>query len=516
MSVRVPRDRSRGGRVLWSFPWRPSAAVGGRSGGQAPVAVETAAVVAAGSGGPRTRPGLGDGATGGPWHPSRRALTVGLLLTIASVAFEALAVATVMPAAAGDLGGLGLYGWAFSAFLLTNLVGIVVAGGEADRRTPAAPFLGGVALFAAGLLVGGLAPTMPILIAGRALQGFGGGVIGSVAYVAVGRGYPESARPRMLALQSTAWVVPGLIGPAVAGLVADGVGWRWVFLGLAPLPPLAAGLALPALRRIPRGAATTRDLGRIGAAAALAAGAGVLLSGVGRDEVRVAAPLAVAGIALAVPALRRLLPPGTLRAAPGLPAAVAAMALLNLAFFGVDAFVPLALVEERGRSVRFGGLVLTAATITWTIGSWLQARFAPRSSRRLLVGLGLVLVAVGSGGATLVLWPAVPVAVGPLAWGVAGLGIGLAFSTLSLVVLETATPGEEGAAASSLQLANVLGGGLGTGIGGALIGLAAGDGGSLQPALLTQNLAMIGVALAAVAVAGRLPARRPAPAPSSR
>ena len=67
---------------------------------------------------------------------------------------------------------------------------------------------------------------MPALIGGRALQGIGGGGIGSVAYVAVGRGYPEGAKPRMLALLSTAWVVPGLIGPALAGLVVEGVGWR--------------------------------------------------------------------------------------------------------------------------------------------------------------------------------------------------------------------------------------------------------------------------------------------------
>lgn len=447
------------------------------------------------------------GRTGGPWARGRGVLTVGLLLTVAGVAFEALAVATVMPATADDLGGLGLYGWAFSAFLLTNLVGIVVAGGLADRQGPAGPFLAGVALFAGGLLLGGLAPTMPILIAGRALQGFGGGVIGSVAYVAVGRGYPEAARPRMLALLSTAWVVPGLVGPALAGLVAEGVGWRWVFLGLAPLPPLAAILALPALRRIPAGSGPGGGWGRAGAAATLAAGAGLLLAGLGRREPLVAVPMVLAGAALGLPALRRLLPDGSLRAAPGLPAAVATMGLLNLAFFGVDAFVPLALVELRGRSVGFAGLALTAATITWTTGSWLQARFAPRTSRRLLVRLGLALVAVGCAMTALVLWPATPPIVAPAAWAVAGLGMGLAFSTLSLTVLETATTGQEGAATSSLQLANVLGGGLGTGIGGALVGLVGDEGGALRGALLTQDAAMIAVALAAVAVAGRLPAR---------
>lgn len=455
---------------------------------------------------------------------ARRVLTVGLLLTVGGVAFEALAVATVMPATAADLGGLRWYGWAFSAFLLTNLVGIVAAGGLADRRGPAGPFLVGVALFAGGLVVGGLAPSMPVLIAGRALQGFGGGVIGSVAYVAVGRGYPETARPRMLALLSTAWVVPGLVGPALAGLIVEGVGWRWVFLGLAPLPPLAAILALPALRRIPAGRDAGRGAGpdsggnraRIGAAALLAAGAGLLLAGLGQGEPLASAAMVLGGAVVAGPSLRRLLPPGTLRAAPGLPAAVAVMGLLNLAFFGVDAFVPLAVVELRGRSVGFAGLALTAGTITWTTGSWLQARFAPRTSRRRLVRIGLALVAVGCGMAALVLWPATPALMAPAAWAVAGLGMGLAFSTLSLTVLETAPLGREGEAAASLQLANVLGGGLGTGVGGALIGLLGAAGGGLGRALLIQDLAMIAVAVAAFGVAGRLPGRPMTSEPDNR
>src|SRR5690606_30997700 len=97
----------------------------------------------------------------------------------------------------------------------------------ADRYGPAQPFLLGVSLFVTGLLVAGLAPMMPVLIAARAVQGLGAGMISSVAYVAIGRGYPEGTKARMLAMTSTAWVVPGLIGPAVAGLITDFAGWRW-------------------------------------------------------------------------------------------------------------------------------------------------------------------------------------------------------------------------------------------------------------------------------------------------
>ena len=170
----------------------------------------------------------------GIWSSTHRSLTIGLILTVSGAAFEALAVATTLPATIKDLGGLALYGWAFSAFMLANLIGITVAGAEADRQGPARPFIAGIATFVLGLLVVGLAPSMLVFILGRAVQGFGAGVISSVAYIGIGRGYPEAAKPRMLAVLSSAWVVPGLIGPALAGLISDFAGWRWVFLGLVP------------------------------------------------------------------------------------------------------------------------------------------------------------------------------------------------------------------------------------------------------------------------------------------
>src|SRR5688500_19881684 len=111
------------------------------------------------------------------WGGPYRRLTFGLLLIITSAAYEALAVATVMPDTAAELGGLGLYGWSFSAFMLANLFGTVVAGWSIDRHGAAAPFLAGSGLFVAGLLVAGLAPSMALLIAGRAVQGLGAGFI---------------------------------------------------------------------------------------------------------------------------------------------------------------------------------------------------------------------------------------------------------------------------------------------------------------------------------------------------
>ncbi len=198
------------------------------------------------------RPGGGAAGADGLWVPARRALTIGLVLTITFIASEALAVVTVMPVVARELGGLDLYGWVFSAFMLGSVVGIVLAGRQADRHGPAVPYLGGLLLFTVGLLVAGLAPSMPVLVSGRVLQGFGAGAVPAVAYVAIGRTMPDALRPKMMAMLSTAWVVPGLAGPAASAAVAHLFGWRWVFLGLVPVVVLTGSLAIPSLIRLAR------------------------------------------------------------------------------------------------------------------------------------------------------------------------------------------------------------------------------------------------------------------------
>ena len=413
---------------------------------------------------------------GGAWAPERRLLTVGLIGLVTAAAFEGMAVPTVLPAVVADLGDLDLYGWAFSAFWLTNIIGITLAGSDADRRGPGRALAVGVALFAGGMLVSGIATGMPFVILGRAIQGFGSGAIGSVVYAAIARAYPARVTARMIALVSSAWVVPGLIGPALAGTVTDALDWRWVFLGIVP-PVIVMGVAVyPQLARlgaVERTSLPARgDAARAFDAVRLALGSTLLLAALTVGPPPLAIALALGGGWLALAALRHLLPPGALRLAPGRPAVVATVFGVAFAFFGTEAFVPLSVVEVRGGSVTLGGVALSAAAVTWTAGSWLHARGASAGIRRGLVTSGAALIGVGIVITGLMLLPSTPVLVASLGWAVAGLGMGLAYSTLALVMLETSTPGEEGFSSSAIQLMFTLGTAFGAGIGGAIVAVA--------------------------------------------
>ena len=444
----------------------------------------------------------------GIWTPDRRLLTAGLIALVTAAAFEGMAVPTVLPVLADELDGLELYGWAFSAFWLTNIIGITVGGSDTDRSGPARPLIIGTALFAIGLVVSGLAPSMPVVIAGRAIQGFGSGAVSAVVYAVIARAYAAEARPRMIALISSAWVIPGLVGPALAGLVADTVGWRWVFLGVVPAVVVTAAALWPTLVRL--GPARTADPGRSDGrraldAVRLAVGSTMLLGGPFAGSIPLGLVLVVVGAWLAVGALAHLVPRGTLTAARGRPAVIAAIFAIGFAFFGAEAFVPLAVVEVRGASVTAGGIALSAAAVTWATGSWLQARVAAKGTRRALVVVGAALIGVGIALIATVLLPGVPALFAAVGWAVGGLGMGLAYSMLTLLVLETATPGEEGFSSAALALMFTLGTAFGAGVGGAVVALA--DAGTLE---LSAALAIVfGImavaAIGAMGIAMRVP-----------
>ena len=417
--------------------------------------------------------------------PDRRGLVVGLLLAVTLNATAALAVVTIAPRIPAELGRLDLYGWLFSAYLLASLVGNVWGGAAADRWGIRRPFALALTLFCLGIGLAAVAPTMPVVIVARVLQGFSGGVLTICVYVAVTAAFPDSERARMMAYLASAWVLPALLGPALAGLLAELMGWRAVFLALLPVGLVVGWLTLP---RLP-GAEGAGQSGarRTPAFALLAAvlGFALLLAALGSlsgDPERAWPPLLslvglVVGGGAGVLGLRQLLPPGTLVAGTPLGVVVAARLGFFAAFIVVEAYLALMLTDLLGLGSAATGGVIALGAIGWTAGAWLAARRDAagerRAGRRARLIAGVAALGVGLVGqlSVLLLPLPVPVALATLAWVAAGLGIGVAHSTSSVLAfaLAEAEGFPAGGVSTALQLADNVGAGVIAGLAGAAL-----------------------------------------------
>jgi MFS family permease len=434
-------------------------------------------------------------------HGSRR-LLFGIVSVVLLIAFEAMAVATAMPRAVAELHGIPFYAWAFSSYVVTSLFAMVVAGEMCDARGPMRPLVGGVLLFTVGLLVAGTAVNMPAFVLGRATQGLGGGAVIVALYVVVGRAFDDSLRPRVFAIMSSAWVLPSIVGPALAGFVADRLSWRWVFLGVSVLVVPALLVMLPSLPALDGGSPT----GRVGRRrAALMAAVGVAcLQYAGQRLDAVAIGFLVVGVLLVVPTVPRLLPRGTLRFARGLPTVIAMRGVLAGAFFGAETFVPLMLVTERHLSATLAGLALTGGAVGWSAGSWYQGRPQTRLSRDELVRTGALFVALGIVGVALVLLPRVPTWTAGVAWTFGGVGMGLGMASVAVLMLQLSPPSEQGASSAALQVSDALFSAVFIGLGGVVFAFALRHHADPRWALAVVDAVMVVLALVGVRMAHRV------------
>jgi MFS family permease len=440
------------------------------------------------------------------WDAAHRRTTIGLLTLVTLVAFEAMAVGTAMPRAVAELDGVAWYAWTFSAFLVASVVGMVVGGEVGDRRSPKPGVLAGVLVFAAGLLVAGLAGHMAVLVLGRAVQGLGAGVVIVLLYVVAGRAYSSRLRPRLFGAFAAGWVLPALVGPLAAGLVTTHVGWRAVFLGLVPL--VAAGLALlltGAPGEAPAAEGTPR---RSRAGWALLAGAGIAaLQYAGQRLDLPAAALAIVGAGALALGLRHLLPRGTVRARRGIPAVVASRGLMAGAFFGMDALLPFVLTEQHGWSAATAGLPLTAGAVGWVVAAQLQGR-RPDVPRQRVLRLGCLVLATGLAATATTAVPALGGWPTYLTWGLAGVGMGLGMPSVGVLLLDQSPEAERGANSAALQISDVTASALCVGLSGVLVAGAADAGGPLWPAVLAAVAVLTVPALLAARVAERTVAPR--------
>ncbi|MCL2514989.1 MAG: MFS transporter [Microbacteriaceae bacterium] len=410
-----------------------------------------------------------------------RWITIGMCALVLFVAFEAMAVTTVMPVIARELRGASLYTLAFSGSAALSVVGMVVAGAACDRRGPVRSLVLGVLLFVVGLAVAGLAPTMGVLVAGRLVQGFGGGALTVSLYVAVARWYPARLHPMVFVGFSTAWVLPSLIGPFVAGVVTEAFGWRWIFLGVIAVALSGLAMIRPVLvgarDEATDAAASALPTGRVLAGVAVAA-AMLLLGSAGEFT----GPWRWAAIALAAAvlalALRVLLPAGSLRAATGLPAVMTTRMLITGAELSCEVYVPYLLIRHYGLSPAIAGLALTGGAVAWSGGSWLQGRLGARRTNRGWAVLGAVAIVVGIAGTAAAAAAGAPPVWVFVVWVFTGFGMGVALPRLSVLMIGYSTPADRGFNSAAQAIADAVGGAGGVAVAGIVFVVASAHGGA--------------------------------------
>jgi EmrB/QacA subfamily drug resistance transporter len=438
---------------------------------------------------------------------TRRAV-MGVMLSIFLGAMESTVVATAMPKVVGSLGGLHMYSWVFSGFLLTSTVTMPLWGRLSDLFGRRAMYLTGLTIFLVGSALSGLSRTMVELIAFRMLQGLGAGSLITIGMTIIGDLFKLERRAKVQGYISGVWGVASLVGPLLGGLLTDFVSWRWVFYINVPFGVIAMWLIGSAL---PKGRPTERvpvvDYAGI---ALFATGVSALLLGlveVGRvgawGGLDVLGPLAVAVVALgAFVAVERrarepIVPLGLFGNRIVLAAIVTGF-LAGMAMFGAISFVPLFLQNVSGASATMAGFVLTPFVIGWVVLSATSARLVLRIGYRIVVVSGMICLALA-----FVLFTRWDASLTPATAMrdalLAGVGMGLTMVPMIIAVQSAVPRSELGVATSLTQFFRAVGGAIGLSVMGAVMAQRLHAGLPMVEAL--HDVFMVGLVICVAAVA---------------
>lgn len=431
--------------------------------------------------------------------PSRRGLIVGLLLSVAAIAFEATAVVTAMPAAVDDLGNLDLYAWAFTGFVIAQTLSIVAAGQAADRFGPVRPLIAGFVIFGVGLALAGAATSMGLLVVARTIQGLGGGTMNLAVMVLVGRAFDGRERASLMTAFSAAWMVPAFAGPPLAAWLAETWSWHWVFWSVLPVLLLAGLLVIRPLLRLslPAHADAVQTPRRHLPMALLVAAGAASLQWAGQRIEPTSLLWLIVGLGLLIWGLPPLMPAGFSPTGRGLSAVVNVRALTSGAFFGAQTFLPLMFTTAWGLSLQWAAATMIVGSVGWMTGAWLQSRPWLRFRRDTIIVIGAALAAVGLlAVASAALLPGPGVILVMAGWLCSGVGMGLSNASTSLAVMQLSPAVALGRNTSSLQVGEALGNSLSAGIAGTLYVIA--GGGTSDAGFGALMVAMMAISVLAV------------------
>lgn len=403
-------------------------------------------------------------------------------------AMEAFIGSTLLPSAVAEIGGIELFSWNTTLFIVASIVAAIFAAVRPFGLGLRGTYLLAAITFAAGSLICGMAPSMEVMLTGRAVQGFGGGLLTAMSYAMISVAFAERHWGRAFAMISMVWGVATLVGPAVGGIFATYDAWRWAFFVLVPI---AAGLGLIALRVVPakggedasKGFPVIQILLLVGAVLAVSL-ASVLTEGPLVSAALIGVSLLAIVVLGIVDSRRsvRLFPRGTFSLRSSLPALFGAMLLLNIAIV-CDIFIPLFLQQLHGQTPLVAGYLLALTAAGWSGGSIVTSNWTGARARFVLL-LGPVLQAIGIAGMALFVgrdntageWlPLVPVSVALL---LLGLGIGISWPHVSTRLLHSAPEGERDRTSVSISMVQLFASGLGAAVAGVVVnaaGLASGN-----------------------------------------
>jgi EmrB/QacA subfamily drug resistance transporter len=450
-------------------------------------------------------------------EPRRRLIVAGVMLSIFLAAMESTVVATAMPRVVASLGGIEIYSWVFSGFLLTSTVTMPVWGRLSDLFGRRRVFLTGLTLFLTGSALSGLAQDMVQLIAFRMLQGLGAGSLMTIGMTIIGELFALERRAKMQGYISGVWGVASLAGPLIGGLLTDHASWRWVFYINLPFGALAMALISAGLTDQPRNG--RRPVIDYTGLALFTAGVTGLLFGVleaGRvarwSGIDVVGPLALAAVALVAflaverRAVEPIVPLRLFGVRMVLAAAVTGF-LAGMAMFGAISFVPLFLQAVSGMSATAAGVVLIPFVLGWVAMSITGARLVLRIGYRIVVTTGMVCLTL----AFLLLsrWSV------SLTQGVAmrdallgGVGMGLTMVPMLIAVQSAVARPDLGSATSMIQFFRTLGGAIGLSVMGTVMAWRLSTGLSQAEALHGVFVTGLLICLIAVLSAWLVPAGR--------
>ncbi|HUH08903.1 MAG TPA: MDR family MFS transporter [Egibacteraceae bacterium] len=447
-------------------------------------------------------------------------ITSAVMAGLAVAALDATVVATAMPTIVGNLGGVGRYGWVFSAYLLTATTTVPLFARLSDMRGRRPVFLAGLALFVLGSVLCGLSGSVTQLILFRAVQGLGAGAVQPVALTIIGDIFEPEVRARMQGMFASVWGVSAVAGPALGGWITTSIGWRWVFFVNVPVGAAAATMLVIALREDVSGRRHRLDW----VGAATLSGAILLLllavsevggrmgwsSGLFVGMLAGAAGLATAFVRLELRTAEPLIDLTLLRR-PLLAAGLSLQVLAGGVLFGLQGYVPPMIQGVHGRTPLAAGAAVAAMSIGWPVASVIAGRWLVRSGSRTPVLAGVVALVTG----TLLLTQLQHVAAlgyAVLASAVVGLGMGFMNTTIMVAVQSGVEWQRRGVATGLVQFSRTIGGAVGVGLLGAVLSAHAGPeasallrgdrAGGLEEAAqgLASGLTIIYVALVAMAV----------------